>query len=218
MAALLDTDTGGFLCGGSLVGEKVVLTAAHCVAGRAPSSLTVRLGEWDASSTTESIASVDIRVNAVRIHPDYYPPGVFYDLALLGLEEVADTNKANIGLECLPSNDSAAQTYVLDQCLVIGWGKETFGSAGISAVLKKIQVTRELCLLLIMFPPGSHHRPPGLPVSAPVCQARLQVPSPRVLPVCGRSGWQGRLHGGRRRTSHVSSRLGTSEDDPGRSC
>ena len=126
---------------------KVVLTAAHCVAERSPASLTVRLGEWDASSTSETIAHQDIRVTAVRIHPSYYPPGVFYDLALLGLEMAADTNKANIGLECLPSNDSAAQTYVLDQCLVIGWGKETFGSAGISAVLKKIQVPRELCLL-----------------------------------------------------------------------
>ena len=181
MAALLDTDTGGFLCGGSLVGEKVVLTAAHCVAGRAPASLTVRLGEWDASTTSETIAHQDIRVNAVLIHPDYYPPGVFYDLALLGLEVAADTNKANIGLGCLPSNDNAAQTYVLDQCLVIGWGKETFGSAGISAVLKKIQVSPELCLLLILFPSGSHHRPSRLPVLAPVCQARLQVPPPRGL-------------------------------------
>ena len=213
MAALLETDSGGFLCGGSLVGEKVVLTAAHCVAGRAPASLTVRLGEWDASSTSESLAYQDVRVTAVRIHPSYYPPGVFYDLALLGLEVAADTNRANIGLECLPSNDSAAQTYQLDQCLVIGWGKETFASAAISAVLKKIQVPTKLCLLLIMFPSGSHNRPPGLPVSAAVCQARLQVPPPRVVPVCRRSGWAGCLHWGWWGSSHVSSRLGTKQDD-----
>ena len=140
MAAILDTATEGFLCGGSLVGESVVLTAAHCVSGRSPSSITVRLGEWDASSTTESIDSQDIVVDTVLIHPDYYAPGVFYDLALLGLKTAADTSKASIGEVCLPSASSSTQTYVLDQCQVAGWGKETFASVGISAVLKKIQV------------------------------------------------------------------------------
>ena len=141
MAAVIDADTGGFLCGGSLVGESVVLTAAHCVSGRAPGSLKVSLGEWDASSTSESISHQDILVNTVLIHPDYYPPGVFYDLALLGLKMAADTSKANIGVMCLPpSYSSSAQTYNLDKCLVIGWGKEDFGSVGISAVLKKMQV------------------------------------------------------------------------------
>ena len=137
MVALLDTNTGGFLCGGSLVETSVVLTAAHCVNRKAPGSITVRLsvvtrptasqmrqeifdypiqvrlGEWDASSTSESINHQDILVNTVLIHPDYYPPGVFYDLALLRLQMAADTSKASVGVMCLPS---AGQTFVLHQC------------------------------------------------------------------------------------------------------
>ena len=77
-------------------------------------------------------------MSSVVIHPQYYPPGVFYDLALLQLDAAADITKNNIGLECLP--DSRGESYVVDQCVVTGWGKETFGASGISAILKKIQV------------------------------------------------------------------------------
>ena len=85
----------------------MVLTAAHCVAGRAPGSLTARLGEYDASSTTESHGSQDKGVGSILVHPNYYSPGVFYDLALLSLTSNADLNKPNVGLGCLPSIGTA---------------------------------------------------------------------------------------------------------------
>ena len=122
---------------------RVVLTAAHCVSGRSPGSLTVRMGEWDASSTSESYPHQNIGVNTVLIHPNYYPPGVFYDLALLALTSDVTTTNPNIGVGCLPSLGTATQsgdTFVIDQCVVIGWGKESFGASGISTILKKIQV------------------------------------------------------------------------------
>ena len=34
----------------------------------------------------------------------------------------------------------SGDTFIVDQCVVIGWGKESFGASGISAVLKKIRV------------------------------------------------------------------------------
>ena len=54
-------------------------------------------------------------MSSVVIHPQYYPPGVFYDLALLQLDASADITKNNIGLECLP--DSRGESYVVDQCV-----------------------------------------------------------------------------------------------------
>jgi len=137
MVAILESGTGRFICGGSLVDEKVVLTAAHCVSGKAVATLIARVGEWDASTDTEIYKSQDIRASSVVIHPDYYPPGVFNDIALLVLATPADISQPHIGISCLPSS---ADTFVLDSCTVIGWGKEAFNSPDISAVLKKTRV------------------------------------------------------------------------------
>ena len=63
-------------CGASLISSQDLLTAAHCVAGRAPASLTVRLGEWDASITTETNPSLDM-VTVLTVHwtLSYYAEG-----------------------------------------------------------------------------------------------------------------------------------------------
>ena len=118
-------------------------------------------------------------MSSVVIHPQYYPPGVFYDLALLQLDAAADITKNNIGLECLP--DSRGESYVVDQCVVTGWGKETFGASGISAILKKIQV-RSLdhsfyfvTLYTVTALSDSSGRSPRMPVSAPEPETRIQV-------------------------------------------
>ena len=47
--------------------------------------IQVRLGEWDASATTESLPTQETGVSSVLVHPRYYAPGVFYDLAILVL-------------------------------------------------------------------------------------------------------------------------------------
>jgi len=138
MVAVLDSTSKNLLCGGTLVDEYVVLTAAHCVTGKAPSSITARVGEWDASSTTgELYPSTDLAVRQVLVHPSYYAPGVFNDVALLLLATAADTSRPNIGVSCLPIG---GDTFHMDDCLVLGWGKENFNAAGVSAVLRKTRV------------------------------------------------------------------------------
>ncbi len=72
-------------CSGTLIAPRLVLTAAHCVAGASSSStLEVLLG----SDVTDP-AAVLRRVAGVQVHPDYRKDGDPADLALLLLAESA---------------------------------------------------------------------------------------------------------------------------------
>ena len=100
MVAILESTVNGdlFTCGGSLIDPRVVLTAAHCVQNREAANLRARVGEWDASSSTEAYPSKDISVSKTIVHHDYRAADLCNDAALLVLGEDADLSQPYIGL------------------------------------------------------------------------------------------------------------------------
>ena len=89
-------------CGGTLVGTKYVITAAHCTDGMSAANLKLQIG--DTSFDTEHEVMSFIRpVKSIKQHPGYNSGTLENDISVLEIDgDVPLDVQPNIKPACLP--------------------------------------------------------------------------------------------------------------------
>ncbi|XP_055540540.1 venom serine protease Bi-VSP-like [Wyeomyia smithii] len=136
-ASNFDLTTGfRFLCGGTLITSRHVLSSAHCIQNLL---FFVRLGEYDITSDNDGANPVDIYVEKTFVHEQYNAKTIQHDIALIRLQQNAPLSNA-IKPICLPVEQairSADLTYYSP--FVAGWGATSYRGPTASR-LQEVQV------------------------------------------------------------------------------
>ncbi|XP_014219940.1 mucin-2 [Copidosoma floridanum] len=121
-------------CGGVLITDKFVITAAHCQPGFLASLVAV-FGEFDISGELESRRSLTRNVRRVIVNRAYDPATFENDLALLELETPVLFDLHIVPI-CMPNDNT---DYVNRMATVTGWGRLKY-NGGVPSVLQEVKV------------------------------------------------------------------------------
>ncbi|KAL9927288.1 trypsin-like [Glossina fuscipes fuscipes] len=129
--SLQKISTGNHYCGGSIISEDIVVTAAHCLRSVEASDLQVRLG-----STYYNKGGILVDVKTLKSHEQYDRELLWHDIAILKLEKPVNQSSTVRYIEMAKEVPKTGTLAVIS-----GWGTKCFMMCDLSTALMEVEVT-----------------------------------------------------------------------------
>ncbi|CAG9565384.1 unnamed protein product [Danaus chrysippus] len=136
-----------WMCGGALLSDRHVITAAHCVVTSIEAKLvTIRMGEYDTRTNPDCQLNKcappvqDRGIKTIISHPNFNKPAFHNDIAVIVLDEPVEMNDYVIPI-CLPREEQLRQYLELgEKLMVAGWGKMNMTTDERAKILQYVTV------------------------------------------------------------------------------
>lgn len=133
MVALTKRNGSSAFCGGSFIGERYVLTAAHCVDKKDPATLDVIVGAFNMDNIN---AAERIQVKQIYVHDSYTYAQAGNDIAVLVLEHIPVLNQSSQ----IALSDDFDELSKDDPLTVIGFGARNAKTGDYPKILHQVNV------------------------------------------------------------------------------